>query len=351
MYKIEALNDIVTRLGGTGGYKYEIQALNAWAVLVGAAGDYKYEIQALNAIDKSKGGTGLHKYNIDALNSICKAAGGSGLNKYEIAALVFIGSNVNYYLLNEFIGAKEAYSQLKVGKTATTSIRVRRSSDNAEQDIGFVSGSIDTASLLAFVGIGDGYITKWYGQSEVVDARQTTALNQPKIVDAGVLVVANEKPALNFDGVADFLNLNSGDILTTKNATFFIKLTAKPVVNKIIIGNISSHFLGFTSTTNIRFRISSVVLDFAIPEVTQGQLITITAVISDLTTNVGARIYVDGVESTTGQLFTGVTDDFTYRYLGYGGFVGSYYEGKILSYYMFDRPFSAQEISDFTSKL
>jgi surface protein len=95
MNKIEALNDIVTGLGGTGGYKYEIQALNAWAVLVGDAGGYKYEIQALNAIDKAKGGTGLHKYNIDALNSICKAAGGSGVNKYEIAALVFIGSNVN----------------------------------------------------------------------------------------------------------------------------------------------------------------------------------------------------------------------------------------------------------------
>lgn len=96
MNKIEALNDIVTGLGGTGGYKYEIQALNAWAVLVGAAGAYKYEIQALNAIDKAKGGTGLHKYNIDALNSICKAAGGSGLNKYEIAALAFIGSLLNY---------------------------------------------------------------------------------------------------------------------------------------------------------------------------------------------------------------------------------------------------------------
>lgn len=95
MNKIEALNDIVTGLGGTGGYKYEIQALNAWAVLVGAAGGYKYEIQALNAIDKAKGGTGLHKYNIDALNSICKAAGGSGLNKYEIAALAFIGALSN----------------------------------------------------------------------------------------------------------------------------------------------------------------------------------------------------------------------------------------------------------------
>ena len=98
MNKIEALNDIVTSLGGTGGYKYEIQALNAWAVLVGAAGGYKYEIQALNAIDKAKGGTGLHKYNIDALNSICKAAGGSGVNKYDIDALVFIGSNVNQTL-------------------------------------------------------------------------------------------------------------------------------------------------------------------------------------------------------------------------------------------------------------
>lgn len=67
-------------------------------------------------------------------------------------------------------------------------IRVRRSSDNAEQDIGFVDGWLDTESLLAFVGAGDGFVKTWYDQS--VNANhliQNTAGYQPYIVQSGVV--------------------------------------------------------------------------------------------------------------------------------------------------------------------
>lgn len=68
-------------------------------------------------------------------------------------------------------------------------IRVRRSSDNAETDIGFTAGGdLDTATLATFVGGGSGYVTRWYDQSpNARHAIQATASRQPTIVTAGAV--------------------------------------------------------------------------------------------------------------------------------------------------------------------
>jgi hypothetical protein len=60
-----------------------------------------------------------------------------------------------------------------------SAIRVRRSSDNSEQDIGFSGGELDQVSLLAFVGRGNGFVAVWYNQSGLGrNATQTTLSNQ-----------------------------------------------------------------------------------------------------------------------------------------------------------------------------
>lgn len=67
-------------------------------------------------------------------------------------------------------------------------LRVRRSSDNTEQDIGYTAGAVtlDTVALAAFVGSGSGFITKWYDQSGSGNHFvQATTANQPRIVNAG----------------------------------------------------------------------------------------------------------------------------------------------------------------------
>lgn len=83
-------------------------------------------------------------------------------------------------------------------------IRVRRSSDNAEADIGFVNNTLDTTSLLTFVGPGDGFVRTWYDQSGNNAHFETlTAAYQPKIVVAGVVSVLDSTksvPAVNFLG-------------------------------------------------------------------------------------------------------------------------------------------------------
>jgi hypothetical protein len=96
-------------------------------------------------------------------------------------------------------------------------IRVKRSSDNAQLDIGFDSqGNLDILALLAFVGTGSGFVTIWYDQSgNGRNATQTTAANQPQIVANGVLQTEGGKPAILFDGVDDYLAAPSPLIDTT----------------------------------------------------------------------------------------------------------------------------------------
>ena len=96
-----------------------------------------------------------------------------------------------------------AYSLRRVITSYSGSaIRVRRSSDNVEQDIGFTSaGELATSTLLSFVGAGnDGFVTRWYDQGAGGnDVSQATSSDQPRIVIAGVLeTMDNGKPAVDF---------------------------------------------------------------------------------------------------------------------------------------------------------
>jgi hypothetical protein len=106
-------------------------------------------------------------------------------------------------LLDTYPNAAAAYSLRKL-RTAYTgnAIRVRRSSDNTEQDFGFVNNVLDTASLLTFCGAGNGFVTTWYDQSgNARNSTQTTAANQPQIVSSGSLLLLNTKGVIEFNGV------------------------------------------------------------------------------------------------------------------------------------------------------
>ncbi len=103
-------------------------------------------------------------------------------------------------LLDQYPGASFALSLRKLDRDYSGSaIRVRRSSDNSEQDIGFTSGALDESALTTFVGAGNGFVVKFYDQSgNSNDAIQPTAANQPRIVTAGAIIKTNGKPIIDF---------------------------------------------------------------------------------------------------------------------------------------------------------
>ena len=120
-------------------------------------------------------------------------------------------------LLADYPGAAAAYSLRLLDTDYTGSaIRVRRASDNAEQDIGFDSnGDLDTTALATFCSGTDGFVKVWYDQSgNGLDAEQTTTGAQPKVYDSvnGVIEdgsVGNEKPAVFFNGTTTSLLTSS----------------------------------------------------------------------------------------------------------------------------------------------
>jgi len=106
-------------------------------------------------------------------------------------------------LLDTYSSAIVAYSLRKL-RTAYSgaAIRVRRSSDNTETDIGFVNNALDTASLLTFCGAGSGFVTTWYDQSgNSKNATETTTARQPQIVGNSVIFLLNGKPVVSCDTV------------------------------------------------------------------------------------------------------------------------------------------------------
>ena len=120
--------------------------------------------------------------------------------------------------LDDYPGAGIAYSlrkqRLAYGGSA---IRVRRSSDNAELDIPFASGVLDTTALTSFCTGTNGFVTTLYGQDLLLNnATQPVLLFQPKIYDsiAGV-ITQNGKPAMFFDGVDDHLVIDTALPLTS----------------------------------------------------------------------------------------------------------------------------------------
>ncbi len=136
-----------------------------------------------------------------------------------------IESNVGDYftqntpLLDTYTGAAAAYSLRKLRTAYSGSaIRVRRASDNTEQDIGFnVFGELDTVSLASFCSGTDGFVRTFYDQSgNGRDFAQTNTANQPKIYDGTTgVVIDNAKPAMEFDGANDTFNATSAFTINT----------------------------------------------------------------------------------------------------------------------------------------
>lgn len=147
---------------------------------------------------------------------------------------VILGGNTGIYLasvtppaptllLDLYPNAGVAYSLRKLRAAYTGSaIRVRRSSDNTEQDFGFVSNTLDTASLLTFCGAGNGFVTTWYDQSgNGNNATQSTAFNQPQIVSSGAMITTNGKNSILFNANKLML-LTSSITVGTSSYTSFV---------------------------------------------------------------------------------------------------------------------------------
>jgi hypothetical protein len=152
-------------------------------------------------------------------------------------------------------------------------VRVRRNSDNAEHDFGFVSNYIDIVSILAFCNGASGYVSIWYNQYSLGNnAIQSTSGNQPRIVNSGVF----DANGLYFD----YALLNNLRIIDY-TAIDIVNNPLSIYVNHVPEGAVSTYYLfykGLSDSSTIHYSVlksSTPALAF-----TYGGLITVANVTS-----------------------------------------------------------------------
>jgi hypothetical protein len=161
-------------------------------------------------------------------------------------------------LLDSFPGASAAFSLRKLDKDyAGNCIRVRRTSDNAEQNIGFTGGYCDTASLKSFCASTNCTVTTWYDQSgNGKNATQTTAASQPRIVISGSIIRYGGTPVLQRDSQTVII---PGNITGLTNQSIFTAAALRVDVNESTPGflllaadsSIFTNGIGFGVTTGL----------------------------------------------------------------------------------------------------
>jgi len=128
-------------------------------------------------------------------------------------------------LLDDFPNAEMAYS-LRLLRTAYAGdcMRVERSSDSTQQDIGFVDGYLDVESLLTFAGVGDAKVVTWYDQSgngyDIISlyANALYIISSGEICKSSVGTIGMGAPATN-SGFSTALTLAQSKFLHDDKAT------------------------------------------------------------------------------------------------------------------------------------
>ena len=166
--------------------------------------------------------------------------------------LSFSETSSSTFLLDTYTGATVAYSMFKLRSAYSGScIRVRRSSDNTEQDIGFVNNYLDVVSLFSFVGGGNGFVVKWYDQStNVRDLTQTaSASNQPQIMSNGSLISRNGIAVIRASST-QWLSL-AAIISGTVARSWWFSYEKDTAGNQQILGSSSSNYMFLDYTTSL----------------------------------------------------------------------------------------------------
>jgi len=256
---------------------------------------------------------------------------------YLGATQVYTSGPVVSYLLDDYSGSAVGYSLRNLSSSWTTSdvVEVRRSSDNATS--GFTATEVSDGTMLAWVGTGgtdNGFVTKWYDQSgNTNDAVQATTTLQPKIVNAGALLVdAYGKPEIDFDASSSLVP-TSAFLTDISNAAFFGVLT---------LDTKGGNFISPISFANNRYYVTDLIVQYG----TDSKVVNHTSptgtpyLFTSLSSSGTGTVYVNGVsQGSIAYLGTGANTPVT---IGSNAFAnGQFLNGKFQEYVLYDSDQSA----------
>jgi len=209
-------------------------------------------------------------------------------------------------LLNLYPNSAAAYSLRKLDKNYEGyAIEVRRASDNATQDIGFVNNELDTTTLSTFCSGTNGFVTTWYDQSgNGYDATQTTAANQPQIYDSvSGVITQGTKSSIDFGTTLQNLCLSVTN--STTNNLITVVHTANYVAskNQVILALSDNNYLivAVADSGKLKYANSN---DDMISTTDVGSFQLSTIDIND------KKLYINGLEEDSVTTVSGASDRY-----------------------------------------
>ena len=226
-------------------------------------------------------------------------------------------------LLDTYSGAAAAYSLRQLSSTYSGDAIVVTTNGSDSASIGFVNNELDTASLEAFAGSGDAYVSVWYDQSgNGNNATQTSFSAMPKIVSAGSTILENGKAAIQWDGSND--NMVATGFGTGQQRSVFTTMVGNGngsgYENYFIFaqsGSITGNFMqiystNYTSSLNANFPTASL-------DITSSTAPNTQQIISFLKTTSNSYVYQNTSLSGSGSGTQALED-----YLNLGNFSNNY---------------------------
>jgi len=128
-----------------------------------------------------------------------------------------MGKDVPYeFIVSKVSGALLAFSVRKVRVNYTGKcMKIRRSSDDATQDIGFLNNLLDQSAISGFIGAGSAFVDTWYDQSGLGhNFVQATKANQPQVV----LNAWDGKPGVFWSGSTAAMSIADATLTTVAPA-------------------------------------------------------------------------------------------------------------------------------------
>jgi hypothetical protein len=127
-------------------------------------------------------------------------------------------------IFDQVTGAMHGFSNARklIDSYTGALIRVRRSNDNTESDIGVSGNELDQSALTIFTGANNGFIRTKYCQLTGRNIVQTTNGNQPQIVVSGSVVTVSGKPYAQYNGSSTVLATGSATPVLDDDSTVFV---------------------------------------------------------------------------------------------------------------------------------
>ncbi|AWX82086.1 hypothetical protein DQB71_17085 [Klebsiella pneumoniae subsp. pneumoniae] len=191
-------------------------------------------------------------------------------------------------------------------------IRVRRSSDSAETDIGFdANGNLDTATMLSFSGSASLYVSVWYDQSgNGLHATRSTLDGQGRIVNNGVIEMMGSRPGIYLDGINDGFSLDAAGFELIGSKTVASAITFR--MNQNVASTPISIFSFYDSGKSKTYRRYNLAMNFRPSENMRPQILStqsdtdnasnILTINDSITTQHNSSIcsYIDGTNGVQG---------------------------------------------------